>query len=230
MREEEQQQTVTTWHRYPEGREPGDTFPTRAKFLEAIAEEGREWRARVQREMEADRARWERREMPVGFRVVEEAAPVVARGRAEARHPFHVRAFDDSGTLKFTVEPGTYDGVHPTLGGTALNDDPAPVGTLGTGERWVYLKASHALLATDGYVYSGFLDGAVNSGKPEIVVETVAKTDPLGPNTTGVYYILLASFEDGVKLSQDVRTSLAVEVGDDGTAASKGFCFINAEV
>lgn len=225
MREEEQQQTVKTWHRYPEGREPGDTFPTRAKFLEAIAEEGREWRARVQREMEADRARWERREMPVGFRAVEEPAPVVARGRAEARHPFHVRAFNNAGTWKFTVEPGTYDGVHPTLGGTALNDDPAPVGTLGAGERYVYLKASHALLANDGYVYSGFLDG-----DPEIVVETTEQSNPLGPNTTGDYYILLASFEDGVKLSQDVRTSLAVEVGDDGTAASQAFCFINAEV
>lgn len=154
--------------------------------------------------------------------------PRKQRSVASSTHEFKVRSFSDSGTWRFRVEPGSYEAVIPTIDGVALNLDPD--GLLDDGEKFVYLKASHELLSTEDYVYSGFLNAAVNSGKPEIVVLSAEQADPLGPNTTGIYYILLATFQDGVKTGQYIRSSIFVEVADDGTASSSASCAVTVLV
>lgn len=123
------------------------------------------------------------------------------------KHPFFVRAFLDSGTWKYEVTSGTVNGVVPT----------ALTGTLGTGNRWVYIKFTFTLSSTaDGAVYTWSL------ATPAIEVKTAAETTPYGPSTS-VFYDLLANFTaDGVKAGQQRINSLTCAVDDNGTLDSKG--------
>lgn len=128
-------------------------------------------------------------------------------------HPFLVTAFNDSGTLKFRVAPGTFNGNMPTLGGTALDDPTPPVGTLGTGTKHVYLHISATLTATHDYVNSNTFDTFVISSGSSV---------PSNDTTNGEYYIPLATFTDGQKTAQLIVTSLDGFIEDDGTASSQG--------
>jgi hypothetical protein len=141
-------------------------------------------------------------------------------GDGEGVQNFIVTAFSDGvGGYSFTVTPGTFMGEPVTLGGVELSLASPPVGTLGTGEKRVYIKATFSVTTTDDYVNAGELTSSI------IEVKSAAEVDPLGPRGPGEtidFYIQLAWFIDGVKQSQDISTSLGGELcgvaNDTGTA------------
>lgn len=137
----------------------------------------------------------------------------------EATHPFYLSLQSDaSGQLYGKIEPGTYQGEMPTLNGTALNAATAPLAALlSTGTEYIYLKVTYTLTASaNGYVYSATLTECI------ISVQSAAQSNPYGANTTGIYWILLATVTNGRKSSQNTTTSLSGEVcdagGEDGSA------------
>jgi hypothetical protein len=129
---------------------------------------------------------------------------------SEDDHPFLVEVTSlPGGGVGFTVVPGTFAGQVPTLGGVALNAATAPVGTLGSGVRYVYLKATYAITTVDDYVSAGTLSSVV------VEVTGAEESDALGPKGPGAtveFYILLASYSDGTKTGQYVTTSLGAEL------------------
>lgn len=142
-----------------------------------------------------------------------------AAAQSTPTHPFLVTAFNDSGTWKYRVVSGTFNGNVPTLGGTALNAGTAPVGTLGTGTKYVYLHISATLTAAHDYVYTfTFDDFKIESGS----------SVPNDDTAAGEYYIPLASFLNGVKTSQVVISSLGGFIEDDGNGASQGELYFYA--
>jgi hypothetical protein len=124
-------------------------------------------------------------------------------------HPFKVTAIGDG----FRVEPGTFGGTIPTLGGIPLSSDP--VGELAGSESFVYLKVTFDIETEDNYVFAGTLNAA------EIEVMETEEVDPLGPKgpgATAIFYILLATFEGSAKTGQYIINSLSYElcaVADD---------------
>jgi hypothetical protein len=115
----------------------------------------------------------------------------------------------------FRVEPGTFNGITPTLGGDPLTE--GPTAELGDSSRWVYLKTTWLLNIANDFVVSATLDTAI------IEVKTAEEAAPWGQNSTGVYYILLATFTDGVKTGQQTTLSLSGEVCGlgDGSAEAR---------
>jgi len=120
----------------------------------------------------------------------------------DTKPPLWVSLVDDSGTWKYRVSAGyaTYQNigsgdvvgyVTPTLGGTSLEADPAPEGTLPGNASYIYLKVQTGAKG-------------VITGTPTIEASTSAQTsghheppDPDdGSGTLGTYYFLLAQTED----------------------------------
>jgi hypothetical protein len=121
-------------------------------------------------------------------------------------HAWYAEAFTgEGGTLYFRLEPGSYNEVPPDLGGSPLTLSNN-TGVLGTGEKHLYLDVDYTLHAANSFVHSATFNGA------EVSVKSSLVTNPLGPNASGQYSILLASFVDGVKEGQYKDRSLGGEV------------------
>lgn len=119
--------------------------------------------------------------------------------------PWTPKMIQGGSAPRFTLEPGTYDGGYPTVGGVSLVERPV-IELTGSGWEHLYLKPSYTYSITHDFVVSGSLDSAV------IEVASSEVATPLGPNDTGDFYILLVSFLDGVPMAQPERTSLGGEV------------------
>lgn len=139
-----------------------------------------------------------------------------ALGGGVPDHPFLVKSYHDGTEWKYKITPGTFDSKIPTLGGIPLTSEP--VGTLGTGTRYIYLSVGYThTVASSGYVISkGTLDSV------EIANVGAVIPDPLGP-AGGGYDILLATFENGVKTGQYVTTSLSGSICDSGGEDSTAY-------
>lgn len=108
----------------------------------------------------------------------------------------------------FRIYPGTWDGEPPTVGGLALTESLTMA--LGAGVQHVYLVLEYLLTASEGgYVYSVDLQSA------QISVQGSLESSPTSHRDT--FYVLIASFNDGVKTAQYVTSSLSGSVCDDGT-------------
>lgn len=117
-------------------------------------------------------------------------------------HPFKCASQASSSTL---VTAGTVNGVSATS--LLLN-----VGTSGT--RYIYLDVTMALdTSTNNYV-TGFNGGYITS--------VSCKTGSNVPVDSSTHlYRQIASYVNGVKISQDITTSMEVVVRDDGTGTGK---------
>lgn len=119
----------------------------------------------------------------------------------DTKPPFYVTHWTNgSGDFKFTVKPGyvTWQNINgqngykvPTLGGTSLEDDTPPVGTLPASASYVYVRVATT-------------NKGVVTGTPtiEATSSTQSSTHHVPPDpsdasgTAGDYYFLLAQFQD----------------------------------
>jgi hypothetical protein len=143
-----------------------------------------------------------------GIKIVEgpHGREIHADGESGGRnHPFECTMVATESGLGFVVEPGTYNGVMPELGGTPLN--AGPIGSLLAGETWVYLEVEYTLHEANDFVYGATFVGA------NVIISDSEISNPQGPVADGVFLILLATFaEDGGKTSQPIRGSLTGSV------------------
>jgi hypothetical protein len=143
-----------------------------------------------------------------GIKIVEgpHGREIHADGAAGGRsHPFECTMVATESGLGFVVEPGTYNGVMPELGGTPLN--AGPIGSLLADETWVYLEVEYTLHEANDFVYGATFVGA------NVIISDSEISNPQGPVADGVFLILLATFaEDGGKTSQPIRGSLTGSV------------------
>lgn len=107
--------------------------------------------------------------------------------------------------MALAVEPGTFNGVYPIMGGQMIYQ--RPLMGLPEGSAFVYLKVQYALASANSFVY-----GADFAGASIVVQSSEILVSPTGPNDTGEYHILLASFMNGTKTGQPVISSLSGEV------------------
>lgn len=146
----------------------------------------------------------------LGLRVtMGQDGPVWSTTNGSTTAPLYV-----SGTGRVTA--GTVGGKYPTIGGTSIADNPAPLLSIPTsGTRHVCLNIT-LTLSKDGTTYvTGF--SAVNS-----VTLTVESTDPGSAglkSSTGKFVVKLATFVDGVKTAQTYEKSLNLSVCDNGSAS-----------
>jgi len=142
-----------------------------------------------------------------GLDVMETADGIHLRANAGSavRHPFYVSIISGAGgSSDYVVEPGTFNGVVPT-NLTGPVSVAAPI--------WVYLELTYSLSSTDsGYVYAAQLTSA------NIAAEFSAHSSPLGPKGSGEFYVLLATFDNGVKTGQHVTSSLSGDMCDSGNS------------
>lgn len=135
--------------------------------------------------------------------------PIVIGGSTTLEdYPFNVIYQED--TNSFLITPGTVAGYIPTIDGTPMNQDPPPM--LAFGEV-VYFHIITTLYSANDYVYAYSFDYVnINSGS----------TKPSDNQSTGNYYVTIATFAGGVKTLQAIRTSLNAFVEDNGQGQSKG--------
>lgn len=126
------------------------------------------------------------------------------------------------GTNDVTVHPATVSGygsnVTPTIGGTPIDDDPAPkltISSLGTGTKYVYVKFEFTpTFDADGTLEDATLDAV------SVLGGTTVPSDALA---SGTYYRTLATFVDGVKTAQVMNYSLDVVLLNKGSFASEAW-------
>jgi len=144
---------------------------------------------------------------------------------ALTKHPFEVKLSRRNSTYTYTVKAGTHNGNIPTVlddesaTQTSLAERPAPIALFGgssdgTGKVWLHVTAS--ITATNDFV----------TGVEETAWVIESGTDvPDDDEVAGEYYILLATFVDGVKTTQAWKTSLSAYYIDtlygDGSAQIK---------
>lgn len=97
-----------------------------------------------------------------------------AKGTAEdSTHDFKISTFYDEGTPKARVKTGRISSLVPTLGGTALNNDPAPEATLVNGSNYFWLEVDLTQNTPSGYS----LPTNYTLDTPKVVVNTASDYD-----------------------------------------------------
>lgn len=130
--------------------------------------------------------------------------------------PFNTKAAPGAGaTLDVTVTPGYIAGFTPTIGGDPITDDPPPeLSIADSGTQIIYLELSVTLTAVNDFVYKSVFSSAVIN---------VAGSLPADDLDAGLYYLRLATYEDGAKqVPQPVLTNLTYYIADtlDGTSSA----------
>jgi len=98
-----------------------------------------------------------------------------------------------AGVPNITIRPGYIAEHSPTIGGVAINTNPAPTLVISlTGTQVIYLKLDVTFSTANGYVYQGDFVSAI--------IDVDASLPP-DDTAAGTYYICLATYEDGVKQS-----------------------------
>lgn len=122
------------------------------------------------------------------------------------------------------VTPGTVGGIYPTISGTSIADNPAPLLTIPTsGTRHVVLNID-ATLALDGTTY------VTGYSSLDAVTLTVETTDPGSAglkSSAGTFQAKLATFVDGVKTSQLFSATLNLRICDDGSGGGVGLLVLS---
>jgi len=120
------------------------------------------------------------------------------------------------------VVPGLIFSITPTIGGDPITGDPPPTLSIPeSGFRYVILTLTFELTKVqDVYVSAATLESAT------ISITSTAPTDNDLVNSTGVYKIILATFDDGAKQNQFVAGYIQPQIVDDGSGEAKGRIYI----
>jgi len=134
-------------------------------------------------------------------------------------HPWYV---SKTSPTQVKVYPATVSGggtnITPTIGGTAIDQDPAPELTIsGLSSGTKYVRAKFEFTPTfdaDGTLEEWTLDS----------VSIISETSPTADDTAnGDYYRTIATFVDGVKTAQMMNYSLDVVLLNKGSFASEAW-------
>lgn len=119
------------------------------------------------------------------------------------------------------VTPSTIFGVMPTIGGSALNEDPPPTLSIpSTGTRHVVITISGTPLTTtlSGRIFIHNL----NSISVTISLQTTAPNSADLVSSTGTYKLLLATFVNGSKTAQIGHGPITAGITDDLNGTGTG--------
>jgi len=125
------------------------------------------------------------------------------------------------------VVAGTVGGVMPKIGGTPLDDSPAPLLTIpASGTQYVRLNIS-GTLSTQTYSGSSFVTAAFTTLSVTVTVTTTAPSLSDSSGTTGNYKIYLATFVNGIKTLQNGYGPIGLTIQDSLDGSGTGILVTN---